>query len=80
VNDARGTAPNRMLPGDSVYRIVWLPGTDTLIGYHPSGASHEAQDPIELWEWLLNYPGDGDDEPGPGEGSGPSPDRRLEYA
>lgn len=52
-----GPAPTRMLDGDSVYRVVWVPGTDRLVGHHPSGATHESDDPAELWDWLLSRPG-----------------------
>jgi hypothetical protein len=49
-------APTRMLGGRSVYRVVWKLNTDVLVGYCWCGETHEAQDPIELWEWLLAHP------------------------
>lgn len=58
----------RMLRGDSVVRIEWLPGTDTLLGTCHCSARYEADDPIRMWEWLLAHP-DGHlvgDEPVPG--------------
>jgi hypothetical protein len=44
------------LTGDRVYRIHWMPGTDTLRGTCHCGAERIAEDPIELWEWLLAHP------------------------
>ena len=58
--------PTRMLSGRQVYRVVWKLQTDVLVGYCWCGTSHEAEDPITLWEWLLAHPdthGDGGDEP-----------------
>ncbi|MFH9657910.1 hypothetical protein ACH4NF_29840 [Streptomyces sp. NPDC017248] len=48
--------PTTMLDGDTVYRIVWLPGSDRLGGWCWCGASRESEDPVELWEWLLAHP------------------------
>ena len=48
--------PRRMLSGDHVYRVVWKLATDVLVGYCWCGESHESEDPIELWEWLLDHP------------------------
>ncbi|MEN0139085.1 MAG: hypothetical protein AAGC80_28300 [Rhodococcus sp. (in: high G+C Gram-positive bacteria)] len=48
--------PTRMLRGENVLRIVWLPGTDRLRGVCHCGAAHEADDPAALWEWLLAHP------------------------
>lgn len=45
-----------MLCGPTVYRVVWLPGSDRLRGYCWCGAPHETEGPIELWEWLLAHP------------------------
>ena len=39
-----------------VYRVKWLPGTDALHGTCHCGAEHTAQDPVEMWEWLLAHP------------------------
>ncbi|MFI0089877.1 hypothetical protein [Streptomyces bobili] len=39
-----------------VYRIAWLPGTDVLHGTCHCGAAHAAQDPVEMWEWMLGHP------------------------
>ncbi|CAM5546614.1 hypothetical protein [Streptomyces aurantiogriseus] len=39
-----------------IYRIDWLPGTDILHGTCHCGAEHTAQDPIEMWEWMLGHP------------------------
>jgi hypothetical protein len=35
---------------------VWKLATDVLVGYCWCGESHESEDPIELWEWLLDHP------------------------
>ncbi|GAA2102845.1 hypothetical protein [Actinomadura alba] len=40
----------------NVYRVVWVPGTDRLRGECHCGAEKEAQDPIEVWAWLLAHP------------------------
>jgi len=45
-----------MLPGATVVRIEWLPGTDLLRGTCHCSAQHEAQDPVAMWEWLLAHP------------------------
>lgn len=50
------TEPTAMLPGSAVYRVVWVPGADRLRGYCWCGTSHEADGPVELWEWLLAHP------------------------
>ncbi|WP_341720109.1 hypothetical protein QQG74_10535 [Micromonospora sp. FIMYZ51] len=50
------TAPTSMLTGDRIYRIHWLPGTDTLRGICHCGAERTAEEPVELWEWLLAHP------------------------
>jgi hypothetical protein len=41
---------------DVVFRVTWRPGTDTLLGTCHCGAEHLADDPIELWAWLLAHP------------------------
>ncbi|MFI2203445.1 hypothetical protein ACH47Z_22250 [Streptomyces sp. NPDC020192] len=43
-------------PTGEVYRIDWLPGTDVLHGTCHCGAEHSAQDPVEMWEWMLAHP------------------------
>ncbi|KUM70246.1 hypothetical protein [Streptomyces griseorubiginosus] len=43
-------------PTGEIYRIDWLPGTDTLHGTCHCGREHTAQDPIEMWEWMLAHP------------------------
>ncbi|MEU5962213.1 hypothetical protein ABZ777_13495 [Micromonospora parva] len=42
--------------GERVYRIHWVPGTDTLRGICHCGAERLAEEPVELWEWLLAHP------------------------
>ncbi|TMR25159.1 hypothetical protein ETD86_02100 [Nonomuraea turkmeniaca] len=48
--------PTRMLTGRGVLRVVWLPGSDLLQGTCHCGATHLAEGPIEVWEWLLAHP------------------------
>lgn len=48
--------PTRMLDGDRVTRVAWLPGNDRLVGECSCGASAEAGDPIHLQDWLLAHP------------------------
>ncbi|WP_329544403.1 hypothetical protein [Streptomyces sp. NBC_01356] len=43
-------------PTGEIYRIDWVPGTDILHGTCHCGAEHAAQDPIEMWEWMLGHP------------------------
>ncbi|MGW4464114.1 hypothetical protein [Micromonospora sp. NBC_01796] len=57
------------LTGTGIYRIVWLPGSDRLRGYCWCGTSQEAEDPVELWDWLLGHPEQ--------HGNGPDPDRPV---
>ncbi|MET8040598.1 hypothetical protein ABZU25_06995 [Micromonospora sp. NPDC005215] len=45
-----------VLTGNRVYRIHWVPGTDTLRGICHCGAERLAEEPVELWEWLLAHP------------------------
>ncbi|GAB3804934.1 hypothetical protein [Micromonospora zhanjiangensis] len=47
-----------VLTGDRVYRIQWIPGTDTLRGTCHCGAERVAEEPVELWDWLLAHPRD----------------------
>jgi len=58
--------PVRMLAGREVLRVVWLPGSDLLLGTCHCGATHVAEGPIEVWEWLLAHP-IGHDAPGIGD-------------
>lgn len=51
-----GMAPDRMLTGREVLRVVWLPGSDLLEGTCHCGATQVAEGPIEVWEWLLAHP------------------------
>ncbi|MDG4830737.1 hypothetical protein O7627_15690 [Solwaraspora sp. WMMD1047] len=44
--------------GSRLYRIQWVPGTDTLRGVCHCGAERTAEEPVELWEWLLAHPRD----------------------
>jgi hypothetical protein len=48
--------PVAMLSGPTVFRVVWLPGSDRLRGYCWCGTAHESDGPVELWEWLLAHP------------------------
>lgn len=65
--------PSRaQLQGATVtYRVDWVPGTDRLLGHCRCGASHESDDPIELWQWLTGHPTDHDE-----RGSATGPDAR----
>jgi hypothetical protein len=56
---------NDMLPGERVLRVNWLPGSDRLRGRCHCGAEAEAEDPVEMWEWLLAHP----DHPAAGPGA-----------
>ena len=47
---------NDMLPGERVMRVNWLPGSDRLRGRCHCGAETEAEDPVEMWAWLLAHP------------------------
>jgi hypothetical protein len=47
-----------MPTGERLYRIHWLPGTDTLRGTCHCGAERSGDDPVELWQWLLDHPRD----------------------
>ncbi|GIG91547.1 hypothetical protein [Plantactinospora endophytica] len=63
--------PGRMLTGPRVYRVDWVLGTDRLRGFCFCGTSYDAEDPIELWAWLLAHPdshgGTGPTEPEPAD-------------
>lgn len=50
------TGPTGSLAGDRVFRIHWQPGTDTLRGICHCGAERTAEEPVELWDWLLAHP------------------------
>ncbi|MCU1670048.1 MAG: hypothetical protein JWP40_2975 [Blastococcus sp.] len=47
---------NDMLGGERVLRVNWLPGSDRLVGRCHCGAETEAEDPVQMWEWLLAHP------------------------
>ncbi|MDP4502230.1 hypothetical protein [Nonomuraea turcica] len=65
--------PTRMLPGREVLRVVWLPGSDLLQGTCHCGATHLAEGPIEVWEWLLAHPVGHTAETAPGSAAVPGP-------
>ena len=48
--------PTAMLRGSTVFRVVWLPGSDLLRGYCWCGTWRDSEDPVELWEWLVEHP------------------------
>jgi hypothetical protein len=58
VNDDGMTLPppREVLEGERVLRVNWLPGSDRLRGRCHCGAEAEAEDPVEMWEWLLAHP------------------------
>jgi hypothetical protein len=60
-------------PTGEVYRIDWLPGTDTLHGTCHCGREHTSQDPIEMWEWMLAHPNGHSVDPAYGVGSADDP-------
>lgn len=64
-----------MLRGDTVYRIHWKLGTDLLVGVCHCGAERDFEDPIVLWDWLLDHPRDHDT-----RGSAPVPTERQPVA
>ncbi|MEU5992925.1 hypothetical protein ABZ806_28500 [Spirillospora sp. NPDC047418] len=37
-------------------RVEWSPGSDTLTGICHCGAHRTAEDPLEIWAWLLAHP------------------------
>jgi len=39
-----------------LYRIRWIPGSDTLFGVCHCGAERTAEEPVRLWDWLLAHP------------------------
>jgi hypothetical protein len=43
-------------PERRMYRIQWVPGTDWLRAMCHCSAERQFDDPIELWEWLLDHP------------------------
>lgn len=45
-----------MTGSGQVYRVHWIPGTDTLLGTCHCGAERAAEEPVELWDWLLSHP------------------------
>lgn len=53
----------------NVQRVSWLPGSDRLSGRCFCGAESEAEDPVQMWEWLLAHP----DHPKGGPDSPPGP-------
>ncbi|MEV6336484.1 hypothetical protein AB0M12_17390 [Nocardia vinacea] len=38
------------------HRVQWFPGSDQLLGRCHCGATRIADDPIEIWQWLLAHP------------------------
>jgi hypothetical protein len=44
------------LRGPGVLRVVWIPGSDRLLGTCHCGATHVADGPVEVWDWLLGHP------------------------
>lgn len=42
--------------GARVYRVDWTPGTDMLRGRCHCGAERLSDDPVQLWEWMLDHP------------------------
>lgn len=42
--------------GRDTFSITWVPGTDVMLGVCHCGAERTAEDPVELWGWLLGHP------------------------
>jgi hypothetical protein len=61
--------PREVLDGERVLRVNWLPGSDRLRGRCHCGAETEAEDPVQMWEWLLAHP----DHPAGGLGESAAP-------
>ncbi len=38
------------------HRVQWYPGSDQLFGRCHCGATRIADDPTEIWQWLLAHP------------------------
>lgn len=60
--------PREVLDGERVIRVNWLPGSDRLRGRCHCGAETEAEDPVQMWDWLLAHP----DHPSGGPGPAPA--------
>jgi hypothetical protein len=43
-------------PRAAIYRVVWAPGSDHLLGTCHCGAECDADDPVRVWQWLLAHP------------------------
>ncbi|GAA2143318.1 hypothetical protein [Actinomadura napierensis] len=43
--------------GGGRLRVEWSPGSDRLTGICHCGARRTAEDPAEIWAWLLSHPG-----------------------
>lgn len=48
--------PNVVLQGGRVMRVVCVLGSDQLHGFCWCGAIRVAEDPIEMWDWLIAHP------------------------
>ncbi|MFC3890588.1 hypothetical protein ACFOWZ_03825 [Lentzea rhizosphaerae] len=46
----------KMLTGNRVVRVHWVLGTDRLRAVCHCDAEREFEDPVELWEWILDHP------------------------
>jgi hypothetical protein len=45
-----------MLSGEGIVRVHWVLGTDRLRAVCHCGAERLFEDPVELWEWVLDHP------------------------
>lgn len=50
----------------SVYRVLWVPGSDSLLGVCHCGAERLSEDPVDAWAWLLAHPEGHDPTPASG--------------
>jgi hypothetical protein len=49
----------------TILRVDWVPGADQLLGTCHCGAEHVADNPIDVWTWLLDHPHRGPADPAP---------------
>ncbi|GLW06981.1 hypothetical protein Misp01_21110 [Microtetraspora sp. NBRC 13810] len=47
------------MSGSGTFRVIWEPGSDLLVGVCHCEAEGRAEDPVEIWRWLLAHPDHG---------------------
>lgn len=60
-----------------LYRVLWSPGSDDLLGRCYCGAERVLTDPTAVWDWLLAHP-DGHDGGGEDGAAGQEPPQTTE--